>query len=240
MEAALRATPAAEVTRPCDVSVVLPCLNEAETVGACVEKARGALQRLGIAGEVIVVDNGSTDGSAEIAARAGARVVREGQRGYGSAVMRGVDAAHAPYVIMADADDSYDLTDLERFIAALDRGVDLVIGSRPRGAIQPGAMPWSHRWIGTPLFSALLRGLFRTRVSDTHCGMRAFTKEAYRRMRLQTTGMELASEMVIKAALGGMRIAEIPITLRRAGRSRGPPQRAVRAGGRPMRVMVGV
>lgn len=221
-----------------EVSVVLPCLNEAETMATCVTKAVTTLQALGLRGEVVVVDNGSSDGSPEIATRCGARVVHETARGYGSALMRGAEAARAPFVIMADADDSYDLTDLERFVAGLRAGNDLVMGSRIRGRIEPGAMPWHHRWIGNPLLTGLLNLLFRAGVSDAHCGMRAFTKDAYRRMHLQTTGMEFASEMIIKAALADLRIAEIPITLHRDGRTRPPHLRSFRDGWRHLRFML--
>ena len=226
------------VEAPCDVSIILPCLNEAETVGTCVTKAVDTFRRLGVRGEVVVIDNGSTDGSPEIATRCGARVVHETQRGYGSALMRGVEEARAPFIIMADADDSYDLTDLERFIEGLRGGADLVMGTRMRGTIKPGAMPWLHRWIGNPLLSGLLNFLFRPGISDAHCGMRAFTKDACRRMQLQTTGMEFASEMVIKAALGKMRITEIPITLHPDGRSRPPHLRSFRDGWRHLRFML--
>ncbi len=221
-----------------EVSVILPCLNEAETVGTCVTKAVETLRRLGMRGEVLVIDNGSTDGSQQIAERCGARVVHEARRGYGSALMRGAEEARAPFVIMADADDSYDLTDLKRFVDGLRAGADLVMGSRRRGTIKPGAMPWLHRRIGNPLLSGLLNLLFRAGISDAHCGMRAFTKEAYRRMQLQTTGMEFASEMVIKAALARMRIAEIPITLHPDGRSRPPHLRSFRDGWRHLRFML--
>ncbi len=221
-----------------EVSVILPCLDEAETLEACVTKAVATLARLGLRGEVVVVDNGSTDGSQAIATRCGARVVQESRRGYGSALMRGAEEARAPFIIMADADDSYDLTDLERFVAGLRGGADLVMGSRILGRIEPGAMPWHHRWIGNPLLTGLLNLLFRARVSDAHCGMRGFTKDAYRRMRLQTTGMEFASEMVIKAALAKLRIVEIPITLRRDGRTRPPHLRSFRDGWRHLRFML--
>jgi hypothetical protein len=221
-----------------EVSVILPCLNEAETVATCVTKAVDAMRRLGLRGEVVVVDNGSTDGSQALAERCGARVVQEPRRGYGSALMRGIEEARAPFIIMADADDSYDLTDLERFIEGLRGGADLVMGTRRRGTIKPGAMPWLHRWIGNPVLSGILNLLFRAGISDAHCGMRAFTKEAYRRMQLQTTGMEFASEMVIKAALGRMRITEIPITLYPDGRSRPPHLRSFHDGWRHLRFML--
>ena len=207
-------------------------------MGTCVRKAVETLQRLGIRGEVVVIDNGSTDGSRELAERNGARVVRESRRGYGSALMRGAEEARGRFIIMADADDSYDLTDLERFIGGLRAGNDVVMGSRLRGTIEPGAMPWLHRWIGNPVLSRLLNILFGAGISDAHCGMRAFTKDAYQRMQLQTTGMEFASEMVIKAVLGKLRIAEIPITLHRDGRSRPPHLRSFRDGWRHLRFML--
>jgi glycosyltransferase involved in cell wall biosynthesis len=196
-----------------EVSVVMPCLNEAESVGRCVEKAWRALREMGVSGEVIVVDNGSKDGSPEIAERAGARVVHERRRGYGSAYLRGFAEARGRYLVMGDSDDSYDFLALPDFISPLrDDGYDMVIGSRLKGKILPGAMPWSHRYIGNPILSGMLRLLFRTSVSDSHCGMRAFTREAYERMRLQTTGMEFASEMVVSSLRAELKIHEIPIT----------------------------
>jgi glycosyltransferase involved in cell wall biosynthesis len=196
-----------------EVSVVMPCLNEAESVGRCVEKAWRALREMGVSGEVIVVDNGSTDGSPEIAEKAGARVIHERRRGYGSAYLRGFAEARGRYLVMGDSDDSYDFLALPEFISPLrDDGYDMVIGSRLKGNILPGAMPWSHRYIGNPILSGMLRLLFRTSVSDSHCGMRAFTREAYERMRLQTTGMEFASEMVVSSLRAELKIHEIPIT----------------------------
>lgn len=233
-----RGLPSSEIAPRCDVSVILPCLDEAETIAICVEKAMSTLASLGIAGEVIVVDNGSSDGSPVIAAKLGARVLHETCRGYGSALMCGAEHARGDVIIMADADDSYDLTDLERFILAVREGNDLVMGSRLDGLIEPGAMPWLHRWIGNPLLTGLLNLLFDSRIRDAHCGMRAFSKAAYEGMHLQTTGMEFASEMVIKAVFAGMRISQIPITLRRDGRSRPPHLRSFRDGWRHLRFML--
>jgi len=195
------------------VSIVLPCLNEADGVGRCVEKATAALRAMGIAGEVLVVDNGSTDGSAEIAARAGARVIHERRRGYGSAYLRGFQDARGRVIVMADADDSYDLSDVARFVEPLlHADIDMVMGSRLKGSILTGAMPWTHRWIGNPILSGMLRLFFHTTVSDAHCGMRSFTREAYERMDLRTQGMEFASEIVVNALREGLRIREVPIT----------------------------
>lgn len=204
------------------VSVVMPCLDEAEAVAGCVVRAREALDAMEMPGEVVVVDNGSTDGSAELAARAGARVVHEPRRGYGSAYLRGFREARGEYLVMGDADGSYDFRAIPEFLAPLQAGgCDLVMGTRLRGEILPGAMPWSHRWIGNPVLSGMLRLLFRTRVSDSHCGMRAFTRRAYERMAPTTTGMEFASELVVNALRSGLRIHEIPITYRpRAGESK--------------------
>jgi glycosyltransferase involved in cell wall biosynthesis len=231
------AAPGADASE-CELSVVLPCLNEAETVGACVTKAVETLRRLRIFGEVVVVDNGSDDGSGEIARRAGARVIQESRRGYGNALKRGIEEARGRFIIMADADASYDLADLQRFVDKLRAGDDLVMGSRLEGRIEPGAMPWLHR-IGNPVLSGILKLFFRGRVSDPHCGMRGFTKDAFERMRLASSGMEFASEMVIKAVLAGMRISNLPITLRPDGRvSHGPHLRSFRDGWRHLRYML--
>jgi glycosyltransferase involved in cell wall biosynthesis len=204
------------------VSVVMPCLNEAGSVATCVDKARRGLQALGLPGEVVVVDNGSTDGSPALAAAAGARVVHERRRGYGAAYQRGFAEARGRYLVMGDSDDSYDFLDLGRFVEPLAAGThDMVMGTRLRGTILPGAMSWSHRWIGNPILSGMLRLFFRTRISDSHCGMRSFTREAYQRMSPRTQGMEYASELVVAALREGLRITEIPITYRpRIGESK--------------------
>lgn len=203
------------------VSVIMPCLDEAEGVGACVETARAAMASMGVPGEVVVVDNGSTDGSPEIAAAAGARVVHERRRGYGSAYLRGFQEARGRYLVMGDADGSYPFEDLERFVEPLRDGRDMVMGTRLKGDIQPGAMSWSHRWIGNPILSGMLKLMFQTSISDSHCGMRSITREAYDRLRLRTTGMEFASEMVVNALRERLRVTEIPITYRpRIGESK--------------------
>ena len=195
------------------VSVVMPCLNEAEGVGPCVEKALKALAAMGVAGEVVVIDNGSTDGSADIAARAGARVISEPRRGYGSAYLRGFAEARGRYLVMGDADDTYDFGKIADFVTPLEKdGYDMVMGTRLRGKILPGAMPWSHRYIGNPILSGMLKLLYHTRISDSHCGMRSFTREAYERMRLSTTGMEFASEIVVNSMRARLKIHELPIT----------------------------
>ena len=195
-----------------EVSIVMPCLNEEATLGTCIEKAQRTLNALGIVGEVVIADNGSTDASVEIAERLGARVVHQSIRGYGAAYLAGFAAAKGHYIIMGDSDDTYDFTDLERFITPLQNGYDFVIGNRFKGEIRPGAMPWARRYIGNPILSGMLRILFGTDISDSHCGMRSFTQDAYTRMKLKTTGMEFASEMVIKAVQEKLNVLEIPIT----------------------------
>jgi len=221
-----------------EVSVVMPCLNEEETVGKCIKKTFDSFKRLNIEGEVIVCDNGSTDRSVQIAKSLGARVVYQEKKGYGSAYMKGFEEARGKYIIMGDSDDSYDFSDIERFIAPLREGKDIVMGSRFKGKIIPGAMPWHHRYIGNPLLSWFLNRFFKTGISDAHCGMRSLTREAYRKMRLCTTGMEFASEMVINAAKAGLDMVEVPITFYPDGRSGKPHIRSFRDGWRHLRFML--
>jgi hypothetical protein len=222
-----------------EVSVVIPCLNEAETLPVCIRKARQGLRDAGCNGEVVVADNGSTDGSAELAAKLGARVVHVSRPGYGSALMGGIEAAFGRFVIMGDADDSYDFLEIPKFVEKLREGFHLVQGCRlPAGGgiVAPGAMPWSHRWIGNPLFSKLVRTWFRAPIHDVYCGMRGFTKVLYHRLEQRCIGMEFATEMIIKASLRGERIAEIPITLHPDGRTlRTPHLRTMQDGWRTLR-----
>ncbi|WP_018501925.1 glycosyltransferase family 2 protein [Parafrankia discariae] len=220
-----------------EVSVVMPCLNEAESVGVCVRKALAGLAAAGVAGEVVVVDNGSTDGSAAVAAAAGARVVAESRRGYGNAYLAGFAAAHGRFLVMGDSDDTYDFADLGALLAPLRAGrADYVLGSRFAGEILPGAMPWLHRYVGNPLLTGILNRLFDVRSSDAHSGMRAFTRDAYRRMRLRCEGMELASELVIAARRAELRIEEVPITYHpRVGASK---LHSLRDGWRHLRFML--
>jgi glycosyltransferase involved in cell wall biosynthesis len=205
-----------------ELSVVMPCLNEAETLAACITKARRALDAAGIVGEIIVADNGSTDGSQQLAESLGARIVVVTERGYGSALMGGIEAARGTYILMGDADDSYDFGELPKFVAKLREGFELVQGCRlPTGA--SGAMPSLHRWWGNPMFTWMARHWFKAPIHDVHCGMRGFTKALYLRLGQRCTGMEFASENVIKASIHGARITEVPITLHRDGRTLHPP-----------------
>ena len=215
-----------------ELTILMPCLNEAATLGACVSKARAFLDRSGIDGEVLVADNGSEDGSPAVARGAGARVVEVSERGYGAALLGGIAAARGRYVIMGDADDSYDFARLEAFVAKLREGYRLVMGNRFAGGIRAGAMPWLHRYIGNPALSFLGRLLFRVPVGDFHCGLRGFERAAIQSLELRTKGMEFASELVVKAALAGWRIAEVPTTLRPDGRARPPHLRRWRDGWR--------
>ena len=224
--------------RAVEVSVVMPCLNEAETLAACIQKAQSAIEKDGLSAEIIVADNGSTDGSQAIAKELGARLVPVARKGYGSALIGGIEAARGEFVIMGDADDSYDFTAIAPLIEKLRGGFDLVVGNRFRGGIERDAMPWLHRWIGNPVLTLISRLFFHTPVGDMHCGLRGFRKDAFARMRLKATGMEFASEMVIKASLKGMRITEVPVTLRPDGRTRAPHLRTWRDGWRHLRFML--
>lgn len=224
--------------RPVEVSVVIPCLNEANSLAFCVDKAVNAFRSSGLSGEVIVADNGSTDGSLEIAEEHGARVVRVPERGYGSALRAGIAAARGPFIIMGDADDSYDFTDVPRFVEKLKEGHDIVMGNRFRGGIKPGAMPPSHKYLGNPGLTALLNTFFHARIGDSYCGMRGFTRSLYDRLDVRSTGMEFALEMIIKAAQIGARISEIPIILWPDKRGRPPHLRSFRDGWRSLRFML--
>jgi glycosyltransferase involved in cell wall biosynthesis len=221
-----------------EFSIIMPCLNEAETLEVCVRKALAFLEKHHISGEVVVGDNGSTDGSQDIARRCGARVVNVPVRGYGAALYYATLGCRGRYAIMGDSDDSYDFTDLMPFIEKLRQGYDLVMGNRFLGGIKPGAMPWKNRYIGNPILSSIGRLLFHCPAKDFHCGLRGYSIEGFAKMDLQTTGMEYASEMVIKSTLLGLKIAEVPTTLSPDGRSRPPHLRPWRDGWRHLRFML--
>ena len=225
-------------TEPVELSIVLPCLNEERTVGTCVARAKSFLATHNVKGEVIVADNGSTDRSIEIARSHGARVVCVEDKGYGNALKGGFETAQGRFIIMADADESYDLASLMPFVERLREGYELVMGNRFKGGIQKGAMPWHHRYIGNPILSFMGQLFFKTPAKDFHCGLRGFTKEAIRKMDLQTTGMELASEIVIKASMLDLRVCEVPTTLSRDGRDRPPHLRSFRDGWRHLRFLL--
>src|SRR5277367_7127796 len=220
------------------VTILMPCLNEAETLAYCVRQAVAALRDNNIAGEVVVADNGSTDGSQQIATDEGARVVPVPVRGYGAALMAGIEAAHGKYILMADADASYDFGQLPRFLTKLEEGNDLVMGNRFSGEIKPGAMPPLHRYLGNPVLSAIGRIFFKIPARDFHCGIRAFRRDAMLDLNLRTTGMEFASEMVVKSSLAGLRLAEVPTTLSPDGRTRAPHLRSWRDGWRHLRFLL--
>jgi glycosyltransferase involved in cell wall biosynthesis len=221
-----------------ELTILMPCLNEALTVETCIRKARAYLEKRNIAGEVLVADNGSTDGSQSLAAAAGARVVEVANKGYGAALIGGIEAANGRYVIMADADDSYDFGDLDGFVDGLRRGFKLVIGNRFQGRIKPGAMPLLNRYLGNPVLSLIGRTLFASPVGDFHCGLRGFERQAILGLNLRAPGMEFASEMVVKASLASLQIAEVPTTLSPDGRQRAPHLRPWRDGWRHLRFML--
>lgn len=225
-------------TRDIELTILMPCLNEAETLETCVRKAKGFIDRTGISGEVVIADNGSTDGSQAIATGLGARVVPAARRGYGAALMAGIESARGTYTIMGDADDSYDFTQLEPFVDRLRGGADLVMGNRFAGGIEPGAMPPLHKYLGNPVLSFIGQLFFRPGIGDFHCGLRGFNTERIRGLSLKTTGMEFASEMVVRSSLARYRIDEVPTTLKKDGRSRPPHLRSWHDGWRHLRFLL--
>ena len=229
------------MNEPVELTILMPCLNEAETIARCIEKAKLGIQRAGVRGEILIADNGSTDGSQAIAEKLGARVVPVREKGYGSALRGGVQAASGQWIIMGDADDSYDFSDVTGFVKKFQAGDELVMGCRlpvGGGTISPGAMPWKNRWIGNPTLSFIGRLFFKCPAHDFHSGLRGFTQAAFAKMDLQTTGMEFASEMVIKATLKRLKISEVPVTLHKDGRSRPPHLKPWRDGWRHLRFML--
>jgi glycosyltransferase involved in cell wall biosynthesis len=224
--------------RTLELSIIMPCLNEAETLATCIGKAQSYLDRSGVSGEIVIGDNGSTDGSQQIAKQLGARVIDVPVRGYGAALYAAIAAARGQYCIMGDSDDSYDFEDLDSFVEKLRAGYDLVMGNRFKGGIKPGAMPWKNRYIGNPVLSFIGKRLFHTDAGDFHCGIRGFRKSAIEAMDLRTTGMEFASEMVIKAKLKGLKVTEVPTILSPDGRSRPPHLLPYRDGWRHLRFML--
>ncbi|MCI9530618.1 MAG: glycosyltransferase family 2 protein [Lachnospiraceae bacterium] len=221
-----------------ELTILMPCLNEAETLAACIRKAKTYLQESGVHGEVVVADNGSTDGSQKIAEAEGARVVHVPEKGYGAALIGGCNGALGRYVIMGDADDSYDFLHLAPFVEKLREGYDLVMGNRFKGGIEPGAMPPLHRYLGNPVLSFIARLFFPCKIGDYHCGLRGYNREAILKLGLVTTGMEYASEMVVKATLNHLRIAEVPTTLKKDGRSHAPHLRSWSDGWRHLKFLL--
>lgn len=226
---------------PVQLTILMPCLNEAETIAQCIEKAKRGIERAGVSGEILIADNGSTDGSQAIAEKLGARVVPVQEKGYGNALRGGIEAAAGQWIIMGDADNSYDFSSITGYVEKFRAGFELIMGCRlpvGGGTILPGAMPWKNRWLGNPVLSFIGRLLYKCPAHDFHCGLRGFTKEAYRKMDLQTTGMEFASEMVISATLKSLRITEVPTTIHPDGRSRPPHLKPWRDGWRHLRFML--
>ncbi|MEZ4818159.1 MAG: glycosyltransferase family 2 protein [Flavobacteriaceae bacterium] len=221
-----------------EISIVMPCLNEVETLAICITKAKSFLEKEKIAGEVVIADNGSTDGSLEIASKLGARIAHVKDKGYGNALIGGINAAQGTYIIMGDADDSYDFSNLMPFIEKLREGYNLVMGNRFKGGIKKGAMPFLHKYLGNPVLSFLGRLFFKVKIGDFHCGLRGFSKEAFLKMNLRTTGMEFASEMIVKASLKNLSITEVPTILSKDGRSRPPHLNTWRDGWRHLRFLV--
>ncbi len=229
------------MSEPVELTILMPCLNEAETLARCIGKAKIGIQKSGVRGEIVIADNGSTDGSQAIAEKLGVRLVPVKEKGYGSALIGGVRAASGEWIIMGDADDSYDFSDVTGFVKKFQAGDELIMGCRlpiGGGTISPGAMPWKNRWIGNPVLSFIGRLFFKCPAHDFHAGLRGFTKTAFEKMDLQTTGMEFASEMVIKSTLKGLKISEVPITLHKDGRSRPPHLKPWRDGWRHLRFML--
>ncbi len=222
----------------CELSIVIPCLNEVETIASCIDSARAFLEKDNIAGEIIVADNGSTDGSSDVARQCGARVVHVPLRGYGAASMGGIEAARGTFIIMGDADGSYDFAALAPFLDRLREGYDLVMGNRFRGRIEPSAMPFLNRYLGTPVLTWIARLFFKSPFGDINCGLRGFRRSAIQKLNLQTTGMEFASEMIVKAVLFNLRVAEVPTSLSPSGRSRPPHLRRWRDGWRHLRFLL--
>jgi glycosyltransferase involved in cell wall biosynthesis len=226
------------VSEQLELTILMPCLNEAETLEVCINKARGYLERSGVVGEVLIADNGSTDGSQAIAGRAGARVVQVAEKGYGNALLGGIKAARGQFVIMGDADDSYDFSRLDPFVERLRAGADLVMGNRFAGGVEPGAMPPLHKYIGNPVLSFIGRTFFGTRIRDFHCGLRGFRRDRLLALDLHTTGMEFASEVVVRSVIAGYDVTEVPTTLSKDGRSRPPHLRSFRDGWRHLRFLL--
>lgn len=222
-----------------ELTILMPCLNEAETLETCIIKAKKFLKEHNIDGEVLIADNGSDDGSIQIAERLGARVVNASEKGYGSALIVGTKAAYGKYVIMGDADDSYNFLNLMPFVKKLREGYDLVMGNRFKGGIEKGAMPWSHRYIGNPILSFIGRLFFKSNIGDFHCGLRGYNRDKILALALHTTGMEYASEMVVMAELAEYKICEVATTLKKDGRSRPPHLRSIRDGWRHLKLLLG-
>ncbi len=221
-----------------ELTILMPCLNEAETIETCIKKAKKSLEENNINGEVLIADNGSTDGSQEIATKNGARVINVPLKGYGSALIEGTKQAYGKYIIMGDADDSYDFSNIMPYVEKLREGYELVMGNRFKGGIEKGAMPWSHKYIGTPVLSFIGRLFYKSKIGDFNCGMRGYKRDAILKLDLKTTGMEYASEQIVQATLNGLKIAEVPTTLKKDGRSRPPHLKSFKDGWRHLKFLL--